>query len=260
MQSVDWTIDGLPDETQKLLRAYVKDVTKVYGPELEGIILYGSAVRGEFLPGRSNLNLLLVMSSYDLAALKKYDGLHKRWGKDHVVVPLFLTVENIQSASVAFPLEYQDIHDCRRLLWGQDPFVGLKIDARFLVAEVLQGLHGNLLRLRQRLVEGRSTEEAIAILLALSITALLPALRGVQRLLGRPVLLHGEPLIKDIETALSIDLTGLRDAVLLKRGEISPGQKETPRLMDRYLDNLTRLVTATEARILSQGQHSQGNS
>jgi predicted nucleotidyltransferase len=50
MQSVDWTIDGLPEETQKLLRTYVKDVTKVYGSELEGIILYGSAVRGEFLP------------------------------------------------------------------------------------------------------------------------------------------------------------------------------------------------------------------
>jgi hypothetical protein len=249
MQSVDWTIDGLPEEAQKLLRAYVKDVTKVYGSELEGIILYGSAVRGEFLSGRSNLNLLLVMSSYDLAALKKYDSLHKRWSKDHVVVPLFLTVDDIQSASMAFPLEYQDIHDCRRLLWGQDPFVGLKIDARYLVAEVVQALRGNLLRLRQRLVEGRSTEEAITILLALSITALLPALRGLQRLIGRPVLAHGEPLLNDIEAALSIDLKGLRDAWLLKCGEISPGQKETPRLMDRYLEGLTRLVSAAEVRI-----------
>ena len=249
MQSVDWTIDGLPEETHKLLRAYVKGVTKVYGSELEGIILYGSAVRGEFLPGRSNLNLLLVMSSYDLAALKMYDSLHKRWSKDHVVVPLFLTADDIQSASMAFPLEYQDIHDCRRLLWGQDPFVGLKIDARYLAAEVFQALRGNLLRLRQRLVEGRSTEEAITILLTLSISALLPALRGVQRLLGRPVLTHGEPLLNDIETTLVVDLTGLRDALLLKRGQISPGQKETPRLMDRYLESLTKLVTAAEIRI-----------
>lgn len=249
MQSVDWTIDGLPEETQKLLRTYVKDVTKVYGSELEGIILYGSAVRGEFLPGRSNFNLVLIMSSYDLATLKKYDSLHKRWSKDHVIVPLFLTVDDIQSASMAFPLEYQDIHDCRRLLWGQDPFVGLKIDARYLPAEVLQSLRGNLLRLRQRLVEGRSTEEAITILLALSLTALLPALRGLQRLLNRPVLAHAEPLLKDLEAALAVDLTGLRDALLLKQGQISPGQKETPRLMDRYLDGLTRLVSAAEARI-----------
>jgi predicted nucleotidyltransferase len=249
MQSVDWTIDGLPEETQKLLKSYVKDVAKAYGNELEGIILYGSAVRGEFLPGRSNLNVLLVIASYNLAGLKKYDSLHKRWSKEQVVVPLFLTAADLQSASFAFPLEYQDIHECHRLLWGQDPFVGLKIDSRHLAGEVLQMLRGNLLRLRQRLVEGQSTEEAITILLPLSITALLPALRGVQRLLGRPVLALAEPLLNDLATCLEVDLAGLHDALLLKRGQISPGQKEIPRLMDRYLESLTRLVTATEARI-----------
>jgi hypothetical protein len=249
MSPIDWTIDGLPEETQKLLSLYVKDVEKVYGSELEGILLYGSAVRGEFLSGRSNLNVLLVMSSYDLSVLKKYDSIHKRWSKEHVVVPLFLTAADLQSASFAFPLEYQDIHECHRLLWGQDPFVGLQIDARYLAAEVRQALRGNLLRLRQRLVEGRSTDEAITILLSLSITGLLPVLRGLQRLLERPVLAHGEALLKDLESHLAVDLTGLRDALLLKRGQISPGQKEIPRLMDRYFQSLTRLVTTAEARL-----------
>jgi hypothetical protein len=245
----DWTIEGLSDGTHKLLKSYVNDVAKMYGTELEGIVLYGSAVRGEFMPGRSNLNVLLVMSSYDLGVLKKYDGIHKRWSKEQVVVPLFLTAADLQSSSSVFPLEYQDIHECRRLLWGQDPFVGLKIDDRYLAVEVVQALRGNLFRLRQRLVEGRSTEEAITILLALSITGLLPVLRGVQRLLNRPVLAHGEPLLNDLESQLEVDLAGLRDAWLLKRGQISPGQKEIPRLMDRYIEGLTRLVAAAEKRV-----------
>ena len=249
MAPIDWSIDGLLEDTQKLLKSYVKDVAKAYGNELEGIILYGSAVRGEFLPGLSNLNVLLILSSYELSVLKQYDSLHKRWSKEHVVVPLFLTTADLKSSSTAFPLEYQDIFDCHRLLWGQDPFVGLKIDARYLAAEVVQGLRGNLFRLRQRLVEGRSTEEAITILLPLSITALLPVLRGLQRLLSRPVVAHGEPLLKDIESLLEINLAGLRDALALKRGHISPGQKEIPRLMDRYLESLSRLVTTAEARI-----------
>ena len=249
MAPVDWSIDGLPEGTQKLLKSYVNDVVKLYGNDLESIILYGSAVRGEFLPGLSNLNLLLILSSYDLSVLKQYDDLHKRWSKEQVVVPLFLTRADLESASTAFPLEYQDILDWHRLLWGQDPFVGLKIDTRYLAAEVVQGLRGNLFRLRQRLVEGRSTEEAITILLPLSITALLPVLRGLQRLLGRPVKAHGVPLLNDIESHLEIDLTGLRDALELKRGHISPGQREIPRLMDRYIECLTRLVTTAEVRI-----------
>jgi hypothetical protein len=86
--------------------------------------------------------------------------------------------------------------------------------------------------------------------LSLSITALLPVLRGLQRLLSRPALSHGDSLIQDIESHLAINLAGLHDALLLKRGQISPGQKEIPRLMDRYLESLTKLVTAAEARIV----------
>lgn len=249
MTAVDWTIDGLPEETQQQLRAYIKDVAKAYGNDLEGVVLYGSAVRNEFLPGRSNLNLLLFVSSYDVAVLKRYTGIHKQWSKEQVVVPLFLTRADLQSAALIFPLEYQDIQECHRVLWGQDPFVGFKVDSRFLTGEVLQALRGNLLRLRQRFVEGGGTEEAVTILLPLSITALLPVLRGVQRLLGRPALSHGEAILKDLESALGTDLTGLRDAWLFKRGQISPGQKEVPRLMDRYLDSLSRLVLSVEERI-----------
>lgn len=249
MSSVNWTIDGLPDETQQLLRSYVQDVVKVFGSQAEAVLLYGSAVRGEFLPGRSNLNVLLFMASYEVALLKKYTGIHKRWSKEQIVVPLFLTTGDLQSAATVFPLEYQDIQDCHRLLWGQDPFVGFKVDSRHLAGEVLQALRGNLLRVRQRLVEGGGTEEAMTILLPLSITSLLPTLRGAQRLWCRPVLSQGEPLLKDFEAYLGIDLAGLRDAFLLKRGGISPGPKEVPRMMDRYLESLTRLVMTVEQKL-----------
>lgn len=249
MSSANWTIDGLPDETQQVLRSYVTDVVKTYGDRLGGILLYGSAVRGEFVPGRSNLNLLLFMASYDVAVLKGYIGLHKRWSKERIVVPLFLTGDDLQAAAKVFPLECLDIHDCHRVLWGQDPFVGFKIDERHLPSEVLQGLRGSLLRIRQRYVEGGCTEEATTVLLPLSITTLLPLLRGVQRLLGRPVVSQCDALLRDLESQFGIDCAGLRDAWLLKRGQISPGQKEIPKLMDRYLENLGRLVVAVEVRI-----------
>ncbi|MEK6533470.1 MAG: hypothetical protein AABZ52_06225, partial [Nitrospirota bacterium] len=154
--------------------------------------------------------------------------------------------------ALVFPLEYLEMQEQHRLLAGQDPFVGFKVDQRHLRAEVLQSLRGNLLRVRQRFIEGGGTEEAITILLPLSLTAMLPSLRGVQRLLGRPVLSQGEPLLKDFETFLSLDLSGLRDAWLLKRGQISPGQKEVPRLMERYLESFERLVHSVEARLTQE--------
>ena len=71
MATTERIIEGLPDETQKLLQAYTKDVKSTFGDQLEGLLVYGSAVRGEFLPGRSNLNLLMMVTGYDAAMLKR---------------------------------------------------------------------------------------------------------------------------------------------------------------------------------------------
>ena len=74
----------------------------------------------------------------------------------------------------------------------------------------------------------------------------LPLLRGVQRLLGRPALSHSDAVITDVAEQLKLDLQGLLDAWLLKRGQISPGPHEVPRLFDRYLQAATLLTRAVE--------------
>lgn len=245
-------IDGLPDETQKLLQTYVKDVKGRFGEKLEGMLLYGSAVRGEFLPGRSNLNILLLVSSYDSVVLKQYGSLHRHWSKEQIVVPLFLTEEELHTSAAVFPLEFLEIQEQHRVLGGRDPFIGFHVKTDRLREAVVQGLTSNLLRLRQRYVEGGGSDDATTILLPLSITATLPLLRGVQRLLGRPVLSHSDAVIKDVAEQLKLDLQGLLDAWLLKRGQISPGPHEVPRLFDRYLQAATMLTRAVEQLLQSE--------
>ncbi len=245
-------IEGLPGDTQKLLQTYVKEVKGVFGDQLEGMLLYGSAVRGEFLPGRSNLNILLLVSSYDSVVLKKYSALHRQWAKEQIVVPLFLTEEELRMSSAVFPLEFLEIQEQHRVLGGRDPFIGFHVKTDRLREAVVQGLTSQLLRLRQRYVEGGGSDDATTILLPLSITSTLPLLRGVQRLLGRPVLSHSDAVIKDVAEQLKLDLDGLLDVWLLKRGQISPGPHEVPRLFDRYLQAATVLTRAVEQ--LSQSE------
>jgi len=253
MGTTERVIEGLPDEIQKMLRTYVKDVKGVFGEQLEGMLLYGSAVRGEFLPGRSNLNILLLVSSYDSAVLKKYGALHRHWGKEQIVVPLFLTEEELHTSAAVFPLEFLEIQEQHRVLGGRDPFIGFHVKTDRLRETVVQGVTSHLLRLRQRYVEGGGSDDATTILLPLSITSIVPVLRGVQRLLGRPVLSHSDAVIKDVAEQLKLDLQGLLDALLLKRGQISPGTREVPRLFDRYLQAATMLTRAV-AQLLQQGQ------
>ncbi len=246
MGTTDYQFEGLPNETQKLLQTYVKEVEGVFGEQLEGILLYGSAARGEFLPGRSNLNILLLVSSCGSATLKKYSAVHRQWSKEQIVVPLFLTEAELHVSARVFPLEFMEIQEQHRLLRGRNPFIGFHVKTDRLREAVVQGLTGHVLRLRQRYVEGGGGNDATTILLSLAITSILPLVRGLQQLLGRPPLAHSDSVIADVAGQLKLDLQGLRDALLLKRGQVSPGPHEVPRFFDRYLQAATALTQAVE--------------
>ncbi len=240
-------IEGLPDDTQRIVQAYARDVKHAFGDRVEGLLIYGSAVRGEFISGRSNLNMLLLMASYNAEALRAYAPLHKRWGKEQIVVPLFLTEQELIDTSALFPLEFLEIQDCHRVLGGRDPFVGYHINSVRLRDQVLQGLAGHMLRLRQRFAEAGGSNEAVTILLPLSVTSAVPLLRGLQRLLNRPVSTQSEAAIADIAGCLKIDLQGVHDALALKRGQITAGPSEVPRLFDRYVHAVSTLSAAALA-------------
>jgi len=232
----------IPSEVQQLLKRYVKETTTLLGSQLEGILLYGSAVGGEFLPGRSNLNLLLMLTEYEREGMKRYAKAHKRWSREQFVVPLLVTEAELTRPGTVFPLEYLEIQEQHRVLWGRDPFIGMHIDRTHLAYQVQQGIQGNLVRLRQRYIEGGGTEEAMTMLLPLSLTALLPCLRGLQRIAGQPALFQSDALLAGVRTLTGLDLAGLNDVLELKRGIISPGPVEVPRLFERYAANLEALI------------------
>lgn len=236
----------LPLEVRQTLRAYLTEVTGIFGPTLEAVILYGSAARGDFLPGRSNLNLLLLLSAHNTEALERYGKVHRRWNREHIVVPLILTQEELQSSLELFPLEYLEIKEHHVLLAGRDPFPDLDVSTRNLRLECEQELRGNLLRLRQRFVEGAGKPEAAGMLLPLSLTSLLPCLRGLIRLLGYPVPGAAEALLNDLRARLGVDLTALQDVLNLKRGLMTPGPLEIPRLFERYVSAIQTLIEKVE--------------
>lgn len=232
----------LPAEVRQTLRSYLEEVTKLFGQALEAVILYGSAAGSEFLPDRSNLNVLIILAKQDTALLEQYAKIHKRWGKERIVVPLFLTQQELQASAALFPLEYLEMKEQHVLLAGRDPFPSLHVDQRNLGLQCEQEIRGNLLRLIQRFVEGGGKQEAVLILLPLSFTSLLPCLRGLLRLKGLSVPAQSEGLFVQLQSQLGIDPTGFREVLSLKRGQSTPGPLEVPRLFDRYVASLEGLI------------------
>ena len=243
----------MPEEVQQTLRMYLGQLRKKIGDQLEGVLLYGSLARGEYVPDRSNINLLIIVRSFSLDIGQQCGTLFRRWGKAGVVAPLLMTENDLRHSLNFFPLEYFEIKYHHVLLEGRDPFPELHINEIHLRSQCQQELTGNLFRLRQRFVEGEGRAEAIQALLPISLTALLPCVRGLLRLHGYSTSGTAAATLGSMATTLQVDSTVFQEVLNLKRGLSSPGRNELPRLFERYLQALERLISRVQELDVGEG-------
>lgn len=236
---------GLPADVRRILNRYTKEITTLFGSNLQSLLLYGSLVRGDYIPGRSNINVFVLLGASELNELERYAKLHRRWAKEKIVVPLIQTRQEFADSLPYFPLEYLEMEGHHLVLSGSDPFADIPLDTSHLQFQCEQELRGHLVRLRQRFIEGEGRPDAMLILLPLSLTALLPCLRGFLRLRGAPS--HGsmEHVFKAMDSQLGVDPEAFRDVAKLKHGLISPGRLEVPRLFNRYMRALENMIVRT---------------
>ncbi len=245
----------LQEDTHDLLRGFLRSIKKQKDLKFEAILVYGSAARGEFLPGYSNINVLIILEHITQPILQQWSGIHKQWTREKIVAPLFLTHKDLQQSSDAFPLEFLGIKEQHVLLEGRDPFPELHVNIMNLFLQCRQEVHANLLRVRQNYVEGWGRIEAIQTLLPLSLTSLLPCLRGLYRLLDRPLSMKSPEVLKELNATFGIDPSVFLEVWRLKRGLSTPGKHELPKLLERYLAGFGQLVDRVD--LLKQDERFQ---
>ena len=231
----------LPEDVREILEKYLTQLQKEWHADLEGALLFGSAARGDFIAGRSNINILVIVRHLSVDVLQRAGRLHRQWGKHQIVAPLMMTEEELRRSRHLFPLEYLQMQDHHVLLIGRDPFGTEQIEGRQLGWQCEQELMANLLRLRQRFVEGEGRAEAIRALLILSITAVLPCLRGLLRVSGQTSKGRDAQILERLPQALQFESTVLLEMLQMKRGMNSPGSLEWTKVYERYLQNLETL-------------------
>jgi len=90
--------------TEAKLKELVSRLKEAAAANLESVILYGSAARGNFHPDHSDLNVLCVLGSLAVEELGRVAPVVRWWVvEQQQPVPLFFTAEELrQSADVFF--------------------------------------------------------------------------------------------------------------------------------------------------------------
>jgi predicted nucleotidyltransferase len=158
-----------------------KQLADALPDQLRSVVLYGSAAAGDFVPGASNYNLLVVVESLTVAELDRLAPTIAAWIRAGNPQPLLFTPHQLSASRDAFPIELLDIRQSRRVLWGEDSLADMVVKPGDLRLQVERELTGKLLKLRARYLQAAGNSEAVAQLMLQSLSTFLVLFRAALR-------------------------------------------------------------------------------
>ena len=168
----------------QLLKRLVEHLVEALSTDLVSVVLYGSAVTGDYQEKVSDLNILCVAKRIGTNELRKLNETVRWWSKRKQPTPIFLSCEEIKNAHDAFAIEFLDIRAAYRVLHGEDLVDTIKIDPEHHRYQVEHELRSRLLRLREHYVSAQNDRRALTRLLVQSLPSFATLLRHALILKG----------------------------------------------------------------------------
>jgi hypothetical protein len=220
----------------------VTQLRSAYGDALRSVVLYGSAAAGEHIPKRSDYNVLVLADSLDAARLRTAAAVARAWADSGNPPPMTLTMSEWKSSSDIFPMEYSDILERHRILFGAPPFDGIGVSKPNLRLQVEREAMGKLLQFRQGVLAAGNDPKRELALLEASLSAIMVTFRGVARLAGDTPSVDNESLAQVIGARAGFDATPIARVVRHVRGDAPIPSREAEPVIAGYLEALARLV------------------
>ncbi|MCV4600673.1 nucleotidyltransferase domain-containing protein, partial [Escherichia coli] len=85
------------------------DLRTTHGKNLVAVILYGSAATGEFIPHRSDYNILVALEKIRPEDLRNAHACVREWTRLGHPVPVYFTADELRDASDVFPIEFHQM-------------------------------------------------------------------------------------------------------------------------------------------------------
>lgn len=206
------------------LEQLVDQLRGAYGETLRSVILYGSTVAGEHIEKKSDYNVLVALDAVPLDRLAAVGAVLRAWGEAGNPPPMTFTTAEWKASSDVFPMEYADILERHRVLFGEDVTEGITVSPADLRLQVEQQALGKLLHLRRgAMAAGDDAGDQVRLLEA-SLSAIMVVFRGVVRL-------HGEVPPQDYAalSALVAGKVGFDGAPFVRAVEHLRGTRKLPR-------------------------------
>lgn len=232
---------------------FVKRIREAAGANLESIILFGSAVSGDFHPGLSNINFLCVLRDCSFTALQALAPVAKWWDKQKQPPPLCMTRKELGRSTDVFTIELLDMQQHHRVLFGDDVVQGLRISMHVHRVQVEYELREKLILLRQQVLLAAGSNSRLWELALRSVPSFGTLFRHALIALGDDAPASRREALQALSTKMGFDLSPVYQLLDVREHKIDSKKIDINELSARYLAAIEKVATAVDEALDSDG-------
>ena len=230
----------------------VKQLESAIPGRLCSVVLYGSAAAGDFVPGTSNYNVLVVLDPLGPTELNALVKPALQWAKAGNRPPLLFDRKQLKASAEVFPIELLDIRQSHRVLWGEDPLADIVIDHEHLRLQLERELKTKLLSLREHYLLTGGRPKPIVELLTSSIAGFLVLFRAALRLFQEEAPAGKIDALRLLAQHIRFDPQPLLEIDALKHRRRKPREIVPQTLFESYLTTIEQVVEAVDRHLHPQ--------
>jgi predicted nucleotidyltransferase len=231
---------------EEIVKEFVDKLRGAAGTNLVSVILYGSAAEGEFHPEYSDLNLLSVLRDASFASLAKIAEVTEWWRSKKHHPPLVLTPEELKTTADVFSIEFVDMKQRYRVLWGDDVLKSLDIPMHLHRSQLEYELREKLFLLRQHVVLVGTNEKLLWEVMLQSLSSFTTLLRHALIELGKPERQHSLDSVKELGSRLNFDSSAFVQLIEVRAKKIDRKQLQAVDIAGKYLSAIEKVAAAVD--------------
>lgn len=225
---------------------FVKRMREAGGANVESIILFGSAVAGDFHDGLSNLNIFCVLRDSSFRSMQALTPAAKWWDRKKQPPPLCMTRHELSRSTDVFTIELLDMQQHHRVLFGTDALEGLQIPMDLHRVQLEYELREKLILLRQHLLIHSGDNARLLDVLQRSAPSFSTLFRHALIALGDKGSMGRREAVQALSKRVGFDSSSMLQ-VLDVREHKSDGKKvAVPDLVEQYLGAIEKVIEAVD--------------
>lgn len=236
-----------------ITNSFTQEMRSLMDTDLVSIAITGSCITGDYVPGSSDINSVVVLREITPSLLEALASSGKHFGRKRLHAPLLMTREYIDRSLDVFPVEFLDIKLLHKTVYGEDIFTDISINKSLLRLQCERDLKSKLINLHQGYISCLGSSRSLKTLLINAYPGFFPLFRAMLFItqISRPPSALKEDVLSDIESSFGQSLDAFREVSRLARKSGFDLDRNKPKDIFNEIYRITYELSLTMDRISS---------